>query len=33
LKECEGNREEALKRLGISRRTLYRKLEGVSKKV
>ena len=32
LKECEGNREEALKQLGISRRTLYRKLEGFSKK-
>jgi DNA-binding NtrC family response regulator len=26
LKECEGNRSEAAKKLGMSRRTLHRKL-------
>jgi len=27
LQECQGNRSEAARRLGISRRNLYRKLE------
>jgi transcriptional regulator of acetoin/glycerol metabolism len=26
LQECEGNRTEAAKKLGVSRRTLHRKL-------